>query len=188
MRYKEFIIPYDLNHLPLTLGETERLNGACRTPREKRVVWTLLDTGLLVQELAGLMREQISIQTCRLYAGTLGPDGGNGRFREIPITPRIAPLLDRWFSKHESFGLSARSIQRVVRDVACRAGIEWPVCPEALRHTFAVAAARDGMPPVQIQLLLGHARLASTEAYIRLSLGGPADTRRGAGRSRSPLQ
>jgi site-specific recombinase XerD len=92
--------------------------------------------------------------------------------RTIPITTRIAPLLGSWFSKHESLGLSVRSIQRTVRDVAARAGIERPVCAEALRHTFALAAVRSGISPLELRRLLGHKRLSSSEAYFDLGRGG----------------
>jgi integrase/recombinase XerD len=162
-------VPYSYSHSPLRHGEAERLAHACRTLREKRVVWILLDTGLLAGELADLMRERVALQSHCLYA-----DAPGGR-RAIPITPRIAPLLDSWFSKHESFGLSVRSIQRVVRVVASRAGFERRVCPEALRHTFAIAAARNGVSPLELQRLLGHKRLATTEAYFLLARRGNPD-------------
>ena len=167
--YKESIIPYDPRHRPLTRDEPERLNSACRTPRDRRVIWTLLDTGLLVSELADLTAEAVALESYYLYACLRKSAGGEGGYRKIPITPRLAPLLDSWFSKHESFGLSARSIQRVVRDVGLRASIERKVCAQALRHTFAVAAAKSGMLPAELQRVLGHKHPASTEVYFHLA-------------------
>ena len=168
-RYKETIIPYDPRHRPLTRDEAERLNSACRTLRDKRVIWTLLDTGLLVNELADLTAEAVALESYCLYASIRKSTGGEGGNRKIPITPRPAPLLDSWFSKHGSFSLSARSIQRVVREAGLRAGIERKVCAQALRHTFAVAAAKSGMPPAELQRALGHKHLASTEVYVHLA-------------------
>jgi integrase/recombinase XerD len=153
-------------HRPLTQDEAERLASTCRTLREKRVIWTLLDTGLRVSELRDLTRERIAPESHYLYADA------PGGLREIPITPRIAPLFDSWFSKHQSFGLSARSIERVVLEVVSRSGIERGVCAEALRHTFATAAARNGILPKELQRLLGHRHLASTEVYFHLARGG----------------
>jgi len=163
---------YSLRRGPLGPDEAERLAGACRTLREKRVVWTLLDTGVLVSELVGLTRERISLENYCLYAGICDKADRRGGIRAIPITPRIAPLLGSWFGMHESFGLSARSVQRAVQGVAVRAGIERRVCAEALRHTFAFAAARSGMSPLDLQRLLGHRHLASTEVYFLLVPGG----------------
>jgi site-specific recombinase XerD len=53
------------------------------------------------------------------------------------MTPRIAPLLESWFAKKELFGLSVRSIQRIIRHVASRSGLDGRVNAERLRRTFA---------------------------------------------------
>jgi len=167
---------YSLKRSPLTPDAAERLARACRTLREKRVVWTLLDAGVLVSELVGLTRERIALESHCLYAGACEQAGGKGGIRAIPMTPRIAPLLGSWFGKHVSFGLSARSVQRIVRDVAARAGIERQVCAESLRHTFALAAAGEGTSPLELQRLLGHKSVASTEIYFHLARGGGPDS------------
>ena len=39
--------------------EANRLASACETHQDRLIVWTLLDTGLRVSELAGLTREYI---------------------------------------------------------------------------------------------------------------------------------
>ena len=153
---------------PLTDGEAAKLAAACRSLREKRVIWTLLDTGLPVNELASLRKQQMNVQSRCLYVGAVG------ELRAIPMTPRIAPLLDNWFSKNESFGLSARSVQRVIRDVASRSGIDGRVTAERLRRTFGFVTARSGMSPFELQRLLGHKHLASTAAYYERALGDAA--------------
>ncbi len=45
---------------PLTADESDRLSHACETPTERLVVWTLLDTGLLVSALCGLTLKTLS--------------------------------------------------------------------------------------------------------------------------------
>ena len=47
-------MPYQYKREPLTPDEANRLANACEHYREKLVVWTLLDTGLRVSELANL--------------------------------------------------------------------------------------------------------------------------------------
>jgi integrase/recombinase XerD len=47
-------MPYQFKREPLLPEEASRLAQACRSVREKLVIWTLLDTGLRVSELAGL--------------------------------------------------------------------------------------------------------------------------------------
>ena len=50
-------MPYQYKREPLTPDEANRLASACETHQERLIVWTLLDTGLRVAELAGLTRE-----------------------------------------------------------------------------------------------------------------------------------
>src|SRR5579864_2855416 len=95
---------YVHKHGPLTSGEADHLASVCRTPRERRVIWTLLDTGLLVTELAELTQSCIALSSNCLYASA------RGKPRLIPLTPRISPLLDNWFRDHQSFGMSVRTI------------------------------------------------------------------------------
>jgi site-specific recombinase XerD len=66
-------------------------------------------------------------------------------------------------------------VQRIVHDVAARAGIERQVCADTLRQTFALAAARGGVSPLELQRLLGYKHrykhLAATEPYFNLARG-----------------
>jgi integrase len=59
-------MPYQFKREPLLPEEATRLAQACQTVREKLVVWTLLDTGLRVSELADLSPGQIDWQGRRL--------------------------------------------------------------------------------------------------------------------------
>jgi integrase/recombinase XerD len=59
-------MPYQYKREPLTPDEANRLASACETHPERLIVWTLLDTGLRVSELAGLARDQIDWQNHRL--------------------------------------------------------------------------------------------------------------------------
>ncbi|NKE73822.1 site-specific integrase [Candidatus Manganitrophus noduliformans] len=53
---------YQYKREPLTQDEANRLANACQTHEEKLVVWTLLHTGLKVNELANLKKENIDRQ------------------------------------------------------------------------------------------------------------------------------
>jgi integrase/recombinase XerD len=50
---------YQYKREPLTQDEANRLANACQTHAEKLVVWTLLDTGLRVAELATLTKDNL---------------------------------------------------------------------------------------------------------------------------------
>jgi integrase len=83
-------MPYQFKREPLLPEEANRLAQACQTPREKLVIWTLLDTGLRVSELAALTPAQIDWQGHRLTIyGTMAravltaatPSGASSRSR-----------------------------------------------------------------------------------------------------------
>ncbi len=124
-------MPYQYKREPLSDDEVNRLTNACETFDEKLIIWTLLDTGLRVGELAHLKKDNILWQERRI----------------LPMTDRIRRLIDHHFAEHDSAGMSSRTIQRIVKEVANKAGIS----------TRALMA------------LLGHDRLATTEIYLNLS-------------------
>src|SRR5215831_17775751 len=132
-------MPYQFKREPLTQDEANRLANACETHEEKLIVWTLLDTGLRVSELADLTREKIDWQTHRLMIyGKGGPYGTRSKRRVIPLSSRVQHLLEGHLSLNDGLGISARTIQRNMKRLANRARISRPVTPHVLRHTFAV--------------------------------------------------
>jgi integrase/recombinase XerD len=72
-------------------------------------------------------------------------------------------------------GLLALSGLLVLRDVAIRAGIKKHVTPHTLRHTCATHLLKGRADIRQIQKLLGHRRLSSTEVYTRVELSDLAE-------------
>ena len=146
---------YQYKREPLTTDEATRLANACNAPEEKLVVWTLLDTGLRVSELANLRRANLDWQTHRLMIyGKGGPFGTKSKRRVIPLTARIQPLIEGYFALHETFRFSTRTIQRMLKRVANRARISRTVSPHVLRHTFAVTAIQKGISLPALQRLL----------------------------------
>jgi integrase/recombinase XerD len=163
-------MPYQFKREPLTQDEATRLANACDNYREKLIIWTLLDTGLRVSELAGLKKDNLDWQTHRLMIyGKGGPYGTQSKRRIIPLTSRVQPLIEGHLALHEDFGMSDRTIQRLITRVANRAAISRRVSPHVLRHTFAVTAVQKGLSLPSLQRLLGHDRLTTTEIYLNIS-------------------
>ena len=85
------------------------------------------------------------------------------------MTSRIQALIENHLATHDTLGMTARTIQRIVKRVANRAKISRPVSPHVLRHTFSVTAIQKGISLPALQRLLGHDRLTTTEIYLNLS-------------------
>ena len=143
---------------------------ACQTTREKLVIFTLLDTGVRVSELANLTNGDIQWQEKRLrIRGKGGPFGKRTKIRILPMSARVRRLIEHHYSMEDSFGVGSRQIERIVKIVANRAGIAKPVSPHVLRHTFAVSCLKRGIGLRALQELLGHDRIQTTEIYMNLS-------------------
>ena len=104
-------MPHQYKREPLTEDEANRLANACEDYEEKLVVWTLLDTGLRVAELAKLTKSNLDWQGHRLTVyGKGGPYGSKSKRRVIPLSPRIRPLIEGHFSLHGTLGMTPRTV------------------------------------------------------------------------------
>jgi len=163
-------MPYQYKRKPLNDDEVNRIANACDTFREKFVVWTLLDTGLRLSEFADLKKDNIQWQERRLVIyGKGGPYGKKTKRRIIPMTERVRRLIEYHFAENNDTGIGKRTVARIVKKVADKAGILKLVSPHVLRHTFSVNCIKKGISTRALQTLLGHDRLTTTEIYLNLS-------------------
>jgi integrase/recombinase XerD len=161
---------YQYKREPLDSIESDKFANACESHDEKLVGWVLLDTGLRVSEFANLTPQNVQWQEGRLMVyGKGGPYGKMSNRRVIPLTERAKRLLEVHFATHNKIGMTSRTVERVVKRIANKAGISKPVSPHVLRHTFAVTCIKKGISTRALQEFLGHDRLATTEIYLNLS-------------------
>lgn len=140
---------YQYKREPLSDDATNALANTCESFAEKLVVWTLLDTGLRVSEFAASTKGNVQWQERRLVIhGKGGPYGKRSKRRVIPVADRVRRLIEYHFAEHNEIGVSGRTIQRIVKRVANRAGIAKPVTPHVpvtpLRSTASISASRRG--------------------------------------------
>jgi integrase/recombinase XerD len=190
-------LPKQPQRLPrgvLTKSEARRLIEATPTTkprdiRDRTILETLYATGIRRAELLGLTIYDADLQTATLRI----EHGKGGRERVVPLTQSAIAALKLYLE--EARGLFAREagqvrlfvstrsggplddddIVRIVRKAATRAGIKKHVTPHTLRHTCATHLLKGRADIRQIQKLLGHRRLSSTEVYTRVELSDLAE-------------
>lgn len=153
---------------PLTAEEAEKLASACSDQKEKLVVWTLLDTGLRVEELCSLTANNIDWQSHQLVIHGKGSKGRGKKRRVVPMTVRVRTLLEAWFTVHETFVLKKRAVQLMIRRIAKKAEIRRHCSPHVLRHTFSVECIKKGISFPALQAILGHEHLSTTFIYSKM--------------------
>jgi site-specific recombinase XerD len=146
--------------------------------RLRAVILTLLDCGLRVSELCGLMLEDVSWDE-----GTLRVMGKGSKERVVPFGEATRQALMAYVSKRGSvpgqralfvtcYGdpTNRHEAHRLLSECGKRAGVSGVRCsPHTFRHTFAVMYLRNGGDAFTLQKLLGHSDLAMTRRYCELS-------------------
>jgi len=178
--------PRDLPKV-LTQEEVQRLldyvpdDPSWRDARDKAMLETLYSTGARVSELAGLDLADLDV-----YDGTALLRGKGRRERLAGLGAPCLEALDLYFDALASAGdrkegravflnrfggrLSARGIARVLDKRVAAAGLRKGVSPHTLRHSFATHMLQAGANLREVQELLGHRSVASTQIYTHLTL------------------
>ncbi len=171
----------------LEVSEVERLLDApdTRSPRgirDRALLELLYATGMRVSEVANLRLSDLD-----LVEGVIRVRGKGTKERVALLHPEALRWLQRYltesrphflrqgkqatdavFVSQKGTPLTARQIHRLVIQYACKV-LGRGVSPHTLRHSFATHLLEGGADLRVIQELLGHASLAATQIYTRLS-------------------
>ena len=182
----------------LTLDQsTAVLNHACgdglRAKRDYAMLAMLLACGLRRSELVGL--EIREVQSRQGHWAIVDLIGKGRRVRTVPIPEWAKRALDLWITaagitdgrifraitkrgKVWGKGISQNVVWYVVRDCCKRVGLE-QIAPHDLRRTCAKLCHSGGGELEQIQFLLGHASVQTTERYLgcKQNLAHPVNDR-----------
>lgn len=163
----------------LTVEELERLRDACVTYREKALIEFLVSSGCRLSEVAQLRAADLNLADRSVQV-----TGKGDKDRVVYFSVRARLMVQEYIvqrkggdglfvsSKSPYEPLKPRAIQRIVRSLSERAGLEGRVHPHLLRHTFATHALNGGMDVTVIQRLLGHEDIATTQIYAELNEEG----------------
>lgn len=107
--------------------------------------------------------------------------GKGGRDRVVWIDAATVEILDRWkairprsdwfFSTLAGRQLRDSDVRKMMARRGRKAAIAIRVHPHLLRHTYATELLEDGFNVVEVQRLLGHARLETTSTYLHVADG-----------------
>ena len=176
---------------------SEVLKHACgdslRAKRDYAMLAMLLGCGLRRSELVRLEADEI--QTRQDHWAIVDLVGKGRRVRTVPIPQWVKQALDRWItaagitdgkifravSKRGRVwgkGISQNLVWCVVRNRCKSVGLEH-IAPHDLRRTCAKLCHSGGGELEQIQFLLGHASVQTTERYLgcKQNLGQPVNDR-----------
>ncbi len=150
--------------------------------RDKSILELLFSTGLRVSELCSLTND------FDLSAEEFSIRGKGGKVRVVFVSLEARDALKKYLSlrkdmsdalfvqvgkeletKKDVRGLTRRSIERIVKQCAIKAGISKKVTPHVIRHCFATDLLSNGADIRSVQMMLGHANIATTQIYTHVT-------------------
>jgi site-specific recombinase XerD len=154
--------------------------------RDKAILELLFSTGLRVSELVALNRDQIDFS--RREFGVIGK---GRRPRVVFLSERAASWLIRYMNSREDnwrpifirfsgkkpdllmdgeeMRLTTRSVQRLVDHYARQARLTVKLSPHGIRHSFATDLLINGAGLRDVQEMLGHKNIATTQIYTHVT-------------------
>lgn len=181
--------------LPIVLEKDEiealrkALNTRCPTGlRNRAMIEAMYGAGLRVSEVLNLRSGDI-----RWRDGIVEVHEGKGaRDRNVPVKDETLAWLQAWKEKRpkrarrffctlQGRPVAARYVQAMVKRMAHRADLERAqnVTPHTLRHSYATHMLNGGFTIREVQELLGHSNVATTQIYTHVRPGGLLEKIRG---------
>lgn len=147
--------------------------------RDQAILELLYSSGLRVSELVGLNLKQIDLDL-----GIVRVMGKGRKERIVPVGGKAIESLNAYLNERGRIKdedplfvnflggrLTARSVGRLIKKYSRHSGIFRRVSPHSLRHTFATHLLDAGADIREIQEMLGHSSLSTTQRYTHISLG-----------------
>lgn len=170
---------------PLSPEEVDRLLKAPRnkqTPKNLRdaaLLNVLYSTGMRVSEIVSLKFEELDMDQSILHC-----ESGDGHGRDLPLDSETHMLLKKYldrgrpgltrhgeqeflFLNHRGQQLTRQGLWLIIKSYAKEAGLKTAVTPHTIRHSFAAHKIGDGTNLEEVQQLLGHANISTTQMYAQ---------------------
>ncbi len=153
--------------------------------RDKSILELLFSTGLRVSELCSLSRD------IDLNSDEYSIRGKGGKVRVVFLSDEARRVTQAYLKARKDMGdalfvqvdgiaknqkknvipkaLTKRSIERIVKTHAIKAGISKKVTPHVIRHCFATDLLSNGADIRSVQTMLGHANINTTQIYTHVT-------------------
>ncbi len=150
-----------------------------RSLRDRAILELFFSTGLRLSELCSLNRD---LDTSK---DEFSIRGKGEKVRVVFLSDSARAAIKKYLAKRadveeplfiqgsnnktEGSRLTPRSIERIVKHYAIVAGISRKVTPHILRHSFATDLLSNGADIRSVQMMLGHANIATTQVYTHVT-------------------
>jgi len=141
----------------------------------------LYAAGLRVSEIISLTLDQLELETQLIRTV-----GKGSKERLIPISSLALRRLEEYlasgrkpllqgrsapyvFLNHRGRHLTRQGFWKILKQYGRQAGINRPISPHTLRHSFATHLLEGGADLRSIQTLLGHADISTTQIYTSVT-------------------
>jgi len=162
----------------LTAPDAERDS---RGIRDKALLELLYATGMRVTEVVSLEVDDVN-----LASATVRCLGKASKERIIPIYPKAVEALETYlergrvpllkdaqekalFVNHRGERLTRQGLWLIIKRYVKQVGLNELVTPHTLRHSFATHMLNGGADLRNVQKLLGHANISTTQIYTQVS-------------------
>lgn len=175
-------LPYDKVQQLLSQPAIGTVEGL----RDKAILEVLFSTGLRVSELVSLDRQQVDIE--RREFGVIGK---GRRPRVVFLSDQAAHWLEKYLATRRDgwepmfirysgkkphrmsdggeMRLSTRGVQRILEQYCKKARLPIRISPHGLRHSFATDLLSNGAGLRDVQEMLGHKSIATTQIYTHVT-------------------
>lgn len=176
-------LPQTLTHDEVDqLLEAPTVGDSPKNVRDQALLHVLYATGMRVSEVVSLQLGDVRMDDSILVSPTR-----QGTAREIPMDAETQQLLAHYleearphlvregneqalFLNHRGEKLTRQGLWLIIKGYARQAQLKTEVTPHTLRHSFASHRLAKGAKLEEIQRLLGHANISTTQIYSQLEV------------------
>jgi len=175
----EKVLPQFLTSAEIDQLLSQPAFGEGKGCRDKAMIELLYATGVRVSELISLNVEDVNLKGCYLVCHTRRGDRTIPiyvsavrtiqdyvtRYRSLLVTPETGTAL---FVNLYGRRLTRQGFWKIIKGYADQAGIKKEITPHTLRHSFALHLLENGADLKDIQEMLGHSDISSTQVYVQM--------------------